>query len=150
MRGSGGSEGGLGLFAVGLLFSALGVYLFFDSVLVTTAPAGFLSGMMGGRRGGGGLGQTTSMGILFVPFLISVIALFYDARIRWAWWLLYIAIAILAIEILSRIRFLMTVKTTHLLGMMVLFAAGIGLMIRSYRNLESGGVIDESEDERGG
>jgi hypothetical protein len=124
------------MFAVGLLLSALGIYFFFDSVLVTTAPAGWISGMMGGRRGGGGLRETTSMGIIFVPFLISVIVLFYNARIKWAWWLLYIGIAVIAIEILSRIRFFLTMKTTHLLGMMVLFAAGIGLMIRSYRQMD--------------
>ena len=46
----------------------------------------------------------------------------------------YRGIGTLAIEILSRIQFLFQMKTTHLLGMIVLFAAGVGLMLRSYRD----------------
>ena len=133
MKGSGGTDGGLGLFATGFCLAALGVYFFFDSVRFTTAP-GLLSGMFG-RFHGGGPGDTTSMGILFVPFLISVIALFQDASRRWAWWLLYVGIAVIAIEVLSRMRFFMDGKLTHLLGMMVLFGAGVGLMLRSYRDI---------------
>jgi hypothetical protein len=52
---------------------------------------------------------------------------------KWAWWLTYLGIAILAVEILSRIRFLLESKLTHLLMMIVLFAAGVGLMLRSCR-----------------
>ena len=130
MRGSGGTQGGVGTFTVGLILAALGTYLFFDSVKVITAPAGLLSGMMGGRRGG--MMETTSMGILFVPLFIGVIALFYDARKRWAWGLTALGLVVLAIEIFSRIHFLMTAKTTHFLGMIVLFCAGVGLMLRSY------------------
>lgn len=74
------------------------------------------------------------MGILFVPFVIGVTALFYDSRMKWAWWLMWIGVAVIAIEILSRIRFRMDVKTTHLLGMMLLLGAGVGLMLRSYRD----------------
>jgi len=132
MRGSGGTPGGLTQFGIGLLLSALATYLFFDSVRVTTMGMGLLSGMMR-HRGGGGLWETTSMGILFVPFFIGVIALFYDAKMNWAWWLTGLGLAVLAIEIFSRIRFVMSMKTTHLLGMIVLFAAGAGLMLRSYR-----------------
>jgi hypothetical protein len=73
------------------------------------------------------------MGIVFVPFLIGVIALFYDAKLKWAWWLTYLGIAILAVEIFSRVRFVWESKLTHVLLMIVLFAAGVGLMFRSYR-----------------
>lgn len=145
MRGSGGTEGGVGIFFLGLLLSALGVYLFFDSVRVTTA-AGLISGMLGGGRrggGGGGMWETTSMGIIFVPFLIGVIALFQDSKRQWAWWILYLGLAVISIEILSRIRFFMSTKLTHLLGMMVLFAAGVGLMLRSYLPSKSGPPDDE-------
>ncbi|MDA1054655.1 MAG: hypothetical protein O3C40_29860 [Planctomycetota bacterium] len=135
MKGSGGTEGGVGQFFIGLVLAGLGMYLFFDSVRVTTG-IGLLSGgmqrMMG--RGGGAFGETTSMGILFVPFLIAVITLFYDASKKWGWWLLYFAIAVIAVEILSCVRFLMNTKLTHLLGILVLFAAGVGLILRSTAN----------------
>lgn len=79
------------------------------------------------------MAETTSMGILFLPFLISTIALFVDSKMKWAWGLLWIGIGILVIEVLSRIRFIMDMKLSHLLIMFVAFAAGAGLMIRSYR-----------------
>lgn len=144
MKGSGGTEGGLSLFCIGFGMSALALYLFFDSVRATT-HIGVISGMMG-RSGQGGMWETTSMGILFVPFIIAVIALFYDVRMKWSWYLLYFGVAVIAIEILSSIRFAMNMKLTHLLGVMVLFAAGVGLILRSYRDTSAA----DSEDERSG
>ncbi len=132
MRGSGGTEGGLGKFAIGFCLSALATYLFFDSVKVTSAGYGLISGLFGYGRGG--YWETTSMGIIFVPFFLGVVALFYDAKPWWAWALTYLGIGVIAIEILSRIQFLFQMKSTHLLGMIVLFAAGVGLMLRSYRD----------------
>ncbi len=137
MKGSGGTEGGIGQFTIGLVLSGLAIYLFFDSVRVATG-VGIISGgmhrLMGRGGGAGGLGETTSMGIIFVPFVIAVIALFYDAAKKWAWWLLYVGVAIIGVEVLSRIRFFMNTKLTHLLAMMVLFAAGVGLVLRSLRD----------------
>jgi uncharacterized protein len=43
MRGSGGTEGGIGLFLIGMGLAVLGAYLFFDSVLVSTGPRGLFS-----------------------------------------------------------------------------------------------------------
>ena len=132
MRGSGGTEGGLGKFAIGFCLSALATYLFFDSVRVMTAGHGLLSGLFG--YGHNGPWETTSMGIIFVPFFLGVIVLFYDARLWWGWLLTYLGMGVVAIEILSRIQFVFQMKTTHLLGMIVLFAAGAGFMLRSYRD----------------
>lgn len=135
MKGSGGTDGGVWQFVIGFLLAGFGVYLFFDSVRVVTDGSGMLSGMMRGRGGGqgGGMGQTTSMGILFVPFFVGVFALFVNSKQRWAWGLTYLGIAVLAIEIASRFRFYINTKLTHLLLMLVLFAAGTALMFRSYR-----------------
>lgn len=133
MRGSGGTEGGAGKFLIGFGLAALALYLFFDSVRVATGDLGLFSGLAR-RHAGGGLWETTSMGLLFVPFFLGVLALFYDARLKWAWGLMWFGVAVLVIEILSRIRFFLNMKTTHLLGMIVLFAAGAALMIRSYRD----------------
>ena len=88
------------------------------------------------------------MGILFVPFFIGVVALFYDARLKWAWGLTLLGIAILAIEIISRIRFYLDGKVTHFLMMMVLFAGGTGLMMRSYMPMKK--TVDRIESEGDG
>lgn len=136
MKGSGGTEGGFLLFGVGFLLSLIAAYLLLDSVIATTGH-GLFSGFIRGGRGIGmdrSFGQTTSMGIIFVPFMVGVVALFYDASKKWAWWLLYLGIGIVAAEILSHLRFQMSVKTSHLILMLGTFAAGVGLMLRSYRD----------------
>lgn len=148
MRGSGGTDGGLNQFLIGFGLAALAVYLFFDSVRVVTDGGGLLSGMMRGRGGGGGgMGHTTSMGILFIPFFIGVFSLFVNARQKWAWGLTYLGIAILAIEIASRFRFYINTKLTHLLLMLVLFAAGTALMFRSYNDVAAEQSGPDSEDD---
>ncbi|MCM2371703.1 hypothetical protein [Aporhodopirellula aestuarii] len=133
VKGSGGTDGGVSQFFFGLALLIGGVYFFFDSVRVATGHAGMLSGAIGGGGGRGRLIETTSMGILFVPFFIGIFALFVDARRKWAWGLTYLGLAILAVEILSRIRFIVDTKLTHLLGMFVLIAAGCALIFRSYK-----------------
>ncbi|MBB3204636.1 hypothetical protein FHS27_000400 [Rhodopirellula rubra] len=146
MKGSGGTDGGVGLFFFGLLMVIGGIYFFFDSVRVTTGHAGILSGAMGGGGGRGRMIDTTSMGILFVPFFIGVFSLFVDARRKWAWWLTYIGLAFLAVEILSRIRFIVDTKLTHLLAMFVLIAAGCALIFRSYREQRRFTKPDDSRE----
>lgn len=134
VRGSGGTEGGTGMFGLGVVMAIAAVYIFFDSIRVSTGHAGIVSGMLGGGHGQGRLIETTSMGIVFVPFFLGVFSLFVDARRKWAWVLTYAGIAILAIEVLSRVRFIIDTKLTHFLAMLVLFAAGCALMFRSYRD----------------
>lgn len=74
---------------------------------------------------------------MFVPFFIGVTGLFYDSQQRWGWTLMALGIAIVVVEILSRMQFLITMKVSHLLGIIVLLAAGTGLMLRSYRDQDS-------------
>lgn len=132
MRGSGGTPGGLSEFSIGIVLAGLAVYLFLDSVTVSTGIgviAGSLNGIFGGM-----VGNTASSGLVFIPFFIGVTALFYDSRQRWGWTVMYLGLAFIIIEIMSQIRFLVQMKVSHLLGIIVLLAAGTGLMLRSYRD----------------
>ena len=136
MKGSGGTEGGFFQFGIGFLLAAAAAWLLLDSV-IATSDHGFFTGFIRGRSGvgqGRGFGQTTSMGVIFLPFMVSVVALFYDASKKWAWWLLYISLAIVAVEILSHLRFNLNIKVSHLILMLGTFAAGVGLMLKSYRD----------------
>lgn len=128
----GGTEGGETLFLTGggLTLCGIGLYLLLDSVRVVSGDFGAISGMMNRR---GGMGETTSMGIIFVPFLIGAAVLFYDAAKKWAWWLAGGGLTIIIIEILSRIRFVLNMKTTHLLLIFLVIAAGAGCLARAYR-----------------
>jgi predicted branched-subunit amino acid permease len=122
------------MFFLGLALTSVSLWLFLDSVRVSTDHHGWISGMLMGRGPGAGV-QTTSLGIIFVPFFCGVFALFYNARQKWAWWLTGIGIAIVALEILSRLQFFMSMKTSHLLLMIAAFAAGTSIMFHSYRQL---------------
>lgn len=127
----GGTSGGEGLFLGGIVLVGLGFWFLLDSVRVVSGGYGVFGRMMSGGRAGL---ETTSMGIIFVPFVIGVAALFFDARKRWAWVLSGLGFILLVIEILSRIQFVMNVKTSHMLLILVMIAAGAGLMAKAYRS----------------
>ncbi|MDZ4851888.1 MAG: hypothetical protein SGI77_21575 [Pirellulaceae bacterium] len=135
MRGSGGTDGGIGLFSIGFVLSAVSLYFFFDSVHVTAGGFGALTSMIHRGMGQGAYG-TASMGIVFVPFFLGVLALFYDARPTWAWYLMWAGLGILVIEILSGLRFFFDLRASHLLILLGIFAAGAGMMLRSYRSID--------------
>lgn len=77
------------------------------------------------------------MGILFVPFLIGAGVLFFDARKKWGWVLLGLALLSIVIELLSRVRFHMETAITCLLLILLMTAAGAGLMARDYLSRRS-------------
>lgn len=128
----GGTEGGETLFLAGGGLSLLGFGLYFllDSVRVVSGDFGAFSGMMNYN---GGMGVTTSMGIIFVPFIIGAAVLFYDAAKKWAWGLAGFGLLVIIVEILSRVRFVLNMKTTQLLLIFVMVSAGAGLLARAYR-----------------
>jgi hypothetical protein len=147
---SGGTAGGSGLFLFGFLLCAVSLWFFFDSVKVGTSHHGMFSGAVRGMRGGGGGGmgmmETTSMGIIFVPFFIGVIMLFYNSKLRTGWALTSIGIAIIVIEVLSRLRFHYDMKLSSLILMFVMFAAGAGLILRSYKDFALEDGLDDGRD----
>ncbi len=127
LENAGGTPGGLNLFVGGAALSAVSAWFFVDSVRVTTYGNGWVS------RGLGGIGGTGSMGVIFLPFFIGVVGLFYDASKRWGWALMGVGLAVIVIEILSRLRFFLDLKLSHFMIMLISFAAGLGLMLRALR-----------------
>jgi hypothetical protein len=128
----GGTEGGTAPFlgGLGLVLLSVGLYLFFDSVHVTSAGPGLVSGWLFGATGW----ETTSRGIIFLPFLLAIVILFYDSKLAFGWILLWASLGVVAVEILSRIRFFFDMKTSHLLLLLAVIGAGTGLMIRGLRS----------------
>jgi len=76
-----------------------------------------------------------STGIVFAPIFLGLVLLFYDAKLKWGWALFYVGLALILIEILSRIRFQMGMPVSNLLLMLGMVAAGIGMMLRSFRDM---------------
>ncbi|MEC5128658.1 hypothetical protein VSU19_17990 [Verrucomicrobiales bacterium BCK34] len=128
----GGQPGGEIKFLIGAVLTVVGVWLFFDSVRFTTGHGGLISNSIGRGRGGGGLMETTSMGIVLLPLFIGIVGLFFNARQKWGWILTGLGIVILGIEVVSRFRPVIAIKGTHLFLLIILIAGGIGLMLRGY------------------
>lgn len=133
VHGAGGTPGGTWLFFFGLVLAGAGLWFFLSNVHVVTRDVGFFSGAFNRGMFGGGM-PAASTGIIFAPIFIGLVILFYDARLKWGWALFYTGLAIIVIEILSRIQFLMQMKTSNLLLMLGMVAAGIGMMLRSFRD----------------
>lgn len=133
VRGAGGTPGGTWIFFLGLVLAASGLWFFLSNVHVMTEPFGMVSGMLG--RGFGVAGPAMSTGIVFAPIFLGLVLLFYDAKLKWGWALFYVGLALIMIEILSRIRFQMGMPVSNLLLMLGMIAAGIGMMLRSFRDL---------------
>ncbi|MFM8953892.1 MAG: hypothetical protein ACKOOF_12660 [Planctomycetaceae bacterium] len=133
VRGAGGTPGGTWLFFTGLVLAAAGIWFFLSNVYVSTMPIGRVSGLFNRGLFGDGM-PAMSTGVVFAPIFAGLVLLFYDARWKWGWALFYVGLALIVIEILSRIQFLMNMRTSNLLLMMGMVAAGIGMMLRSFRD----------------
>ncbi|MEI8070568.1 MAG: hypothetical protein WCI09_03145 [Planctomycetota bacterium] len=139
VRGAGGTPGGTGLFFAGMVLAATGLWFFLSNVHVVTKDVGMLSGVFSRNAFGGGM-PAMSTGIVFMPIFIGLVLLFYDARMKWGWALFYTGLAIIVIEILSRIQFILNIRTSNLLLMIGMVAAGIGMMLRSFRDASQNGI----------
>lgn len=133
VRGAGGTPGGTWLFFGGLVLAAAGTWFFLSNVHVTTMPIGMVSGLFNRGMFGDGM-PAMSTGVVFVPIFVGLVLLFYDASWKSGWALFYVGLALIVIEILSRIQFLMSMRTSSLLLMLGMVAAGIGMMLRSFRD----------------
>ena len=128
-RGAGGTPGGVGNFAIGLGLLAAGLYLVFSRVVVH--GGNFFGGHMGGWFGQGG-----AIAVMVVPFVLGVGWLFYDAKSWIGWAIVAVAMLFLTANILTSldIYFQPTALPTFL-AMFVMIAAGMGLIVRSFRDL---------------
>ena len=140
----GGTDGGTAPFlaGLGLTLTALGLYLLFDSVSVVSGGAGLVSQLLIGHGGGW---ETTSRGAIFAPLLLGVALLFYDARLKIGWGLLWVGLTVVVVEILSRLQFMFSMKTSHLILILAMTAAGLGLMLRGLKE-DKAAVRRKTED----
>lgn len=145
VRGAGGTPGGTWLFFFGLALAGAGLWFFLSNVHVVTRDVGVFSGAFSRGVFGGGM-PAASTGVIFAPIFIGLVMLFYDARMKWGWAVFYLGLAIIVIEILSRIQFLMQMKTSNLLLMLGMVAAGIGMMLRSFRESSPGVAPSTKQD----
>ena len=121
-EGPGGTPGGLGEFLIGLVMMAVGIYLVFDHVTVTTSPWRFF----------GGTG--TSFGVTLMPLLIGVGALFFNGRSVIGWGLTVIGMALILVGVLMNLDVYFRPTTLWMtIFMFGLIAGGLGLIAKGLR-----------------
>ena len=116
---------------IGYVIVFITAWLFFDSTKMTTLPFGYLTSFF--PRGG--FWDTTSMAVIFLPLLAGLVWVVYTflsgGNQKWAKILSWSGLAILAIEVLSRVRFHMVMKTSSFLILLAFFATGLALLLRA-------------------
>lgn len=134
MKGAGGTSGGLGQFFIGLIMMCGGFYMLLNAINVTSS---FGMGMrLYGFSAMGGHYNITS-GMVMIPFMFGVGLIFYNGRSILGWILSIGAITALIFGVISSIRFsFRTMTSFDLIVILVLAMGGLGLFLRSLKNLD--------------
>ncbi len=121
-KGAGGTRGGIGLFFAGLALAVAGGYLLTAQVTVTS--------------GHWALWGYNSFGLSLLPFLIGTGILFFNGRSVLGWLLMSAGVIIILAGIIMNLRiYFEPTSLFNTLTMLVMLAGGIGLLLRSLRDL---------------
>jgi len=121
IRGAGGTPGGVGQFLFGLGLVIAGGYLFLKRVTVT-------SGLWT-------LWGYNSFGLSLIPLLLGIGLLFFDGRSVFGWILTFGGVVIMTAGIIANLQiYFSPTSLMDTLIMLVMVAAGIGLVARSLRS----------------
>jgi O-antigen ligase len=119
VRGAGGTPGGVGEFLVGLALTVAGAYLLTNRVTVAT---GFRWSLWG----------YNAFGLSLLPLIVGVAMLSFNGRSLLGWLLLVAGVVIIFAGILMHLHiYFQPTSLFDTLVMLVLLAAGIGLVARS-------------------
>lgn len=137
MRGAGGTSGGIGTFFIGLIMMCGGFYLLFNAIKVS---AHFSMSMS--LYHVPGINMSLTSGMVMIPFIFGIGMVFYNSR-NWLGWLLTLgSLTALLFGVISTVRFSMASMTAfELITMLVLGVGGLGLFLRSLKNID-----DETDD----
>ena len=119
-RGAGGTPGGLGEFFLGAILALLGAWMLMNQVTVTS--------------GYWRLGGYSAFGVSLVPLLLGISILFFNGRSLWGWLLVAVDTLVILAGIITNLDvYFRPTSLFNTLVMLVLLAAGIGLVARALR-----------------
>jgi hypothetical protein len=121
-QGPGGTPGGLGTFFGGLALAVVGGYLIMNQVQVVT-------------NGYWGWFGNNTFGLTLIPLIIGVVVLFINAKSIIGWILAGGGLLIIFAGVLAHLNiYFQRTSLFNTILMFTLFAAGLGLMARSFRD----------------
>jgi len=116
----GGTPGGLGKFVLGLALTAAGLYLVFQQTMVAS---GYWSWW-----------GTNTFGLTLLPLIFGLGLIFFDGKNVLGWLLSLVGLVVIVTGVVANLHvYFQTTSLYNLLIMLVLIAAGLGLMARSLR-----------------
>jgi uncharacterized protein len=119
-RGAGGTQGGIGLFLIGLAMTISGAYMLTNRVMVTS---GFWQ-----------LWGYNTFGLSLLPLIAGIGILFFNGKSIAGWLLLFVGIVIIFTGILMNLQiYFESTSLFNTIMMLVLLAGGIGLVARSLK-----------------
>jgi uncharacterized protein len=119
-RGAGGTPGGLGEFFFGAALALAGAWMLTNQV---TVSSGYWR-----------IGGHSAFGISLVPLLLGIGLLFFNGRSLWGWVLTAAGAVIIATGIVTNLDvYFRPTSLFNTLVMLVLLAAGIGIVARALR-----------------
>lgn len=127
MRGAGGTDGGQAWFLVGLVMMCGGFYLLLNAIVVRSG-FGLGYGLYSMR------GFNITSGMVMIPFIFGVCAIFYNARNPIGWILAVGSLVALIFGVVASVNFTFRSMTAFdLIVIFVLCFGGLGLFLSSLR-----------------
>jgi hypothetical protein len=132
-KGAGGTQGGIGRYLVGLIMMSVGGYLFLSKVMVSSGALAHGFGFGTRLYSAGGMGITG--GMIFIPFVIGIVMIFWNKSNPFGWLLSALSIIALIAGIIVNLRVtLMPMSAFDIIVLLILMAGGCGLFFSSLRN----------------
>lgn len=134
MKGAGGTSGGIGQFFLGLIMMCGGFYLLLRSISVNS-HFGFGYRLYSFSAFGGSYGLTS--GMIMIPFMFGIGLIFFNSRNLIGWLLAVGSLTGLIFGVIASIHFhFRSMSAFDLITILVLAVGGLGLFLRSLKNLE--------------
>lgn len=134
MKGAGGTEGGLRDFFIGLTMMGVGFYMLLSKIVVSSS-FGMGHRLYSYKAAGMNMGLTT--GMIFIPMIIGIGMIFYNAKSIWGWALSGISLAAMIFGVISSTTIrLQSMSSFDLIVILVLSFGGVGIFLRSLKKAE--------------
>lgn len=136
--GAGGTEGGVRDFFIGLFMMGVGFYLLLNKIVITSGfGMGYSLYRYGGYGTGGAGAFSLTTGMIFIPMIIGIGWIFYNAKSIWGWTIAGISLAAMIFGVISSVKIKMLSMTSFDFIMIAILAfGGIGVFLRSLRKID--------------